>query len=115
MAITQQPSPATSIDPRTAIGELALTVADLDRSIDFYTGPLGFRLLSRVGGKETLGAGNTPLLHLTEQPGARPWPFPVCRGDRIFRHPQVNCYRATRPIGRWREHGIDHPGSAAQV
>ena len=31
-----------SIDSRTAIGELALTVADLDRSIAFYTGPLGF-------------------------------------------------------------------------
>jgi catechol 2,3-dioxygenase len=63
-----------SIDPRTAIGELALTVADLDRSIAFYTGPLGFEVLSREGHEATLGAGDRALLHLTEAPGAAPWP-----------------------------------------
>ncbi len=64
----------TSIDPRTDIGQLALTVADLDRSIAFYTGPLGFTVLSREGSEAVLGVPGTALLHLTELRGANPWP-----------------------------------------
>ena len=64
-----------SIDPRTEIGYAHLAVADLGRSLDFYTETLGFRLLSRQGGTATLGAdGETPLLLLSEEPGARPRP-----------------------------------------
>ena len=64
----------TSIDPRTVIGQVSLTVADLDRSIAFYTGPLGFTVLDREGSNATLGLPGTPLLHLVEHQGANPWP-----------------------------------------
>jgi catechol 2,3-dioxygenase len=74
MSVSFTPPRETSIDPRTEIGDLALTVADLDRSIDFYTGPLGFEVIAREGGDATLGAGGRPLLYLTELPGAKPWP-----------------------------------------
>jgi catechol 2,3-dioxygenase len=64
-----------SIDPNTRIGAAYLTVADLQRSERFYRDVLGFRELAREGDTLTLTAdGATPLLVLTEQPGARPKP-----------------------------------------
>lgn len=64
-----------SLAADTQIGDLALTVADLERSVRFYEDVLGFKLLDRSAGTATLGtAGSTPLLHLVEQPGARPMP-----------------------------------------
>ena len=38
-----------SIDPATSIGHVHLKVADLDRSLDFYCGVLGFELQARIG------------------------------------------------------------------
>lgn len=61
-----------SIHPDTQIGLVALTVADLDRSIRFYEGVLGFKLIQRRDSSAALGVGQTPLLVLAEQPGARP-------------------------------------------
>ena len=64
-----------SIDPHTNIASTHLTVADLARSEHFYTDVLGFRPLARTGSTLTLTAdGATPLLSLTEQPGAAPKP-----------------------------------------
>ncbi len=65
----------TSIHPETALGPVHLTVAELDRSLEFYRGAIGFRMARR----ETDGAvlsvdGTAPLLLLTEHPGARPKP-----------------------------------------
>jgi len=37
------------IDPRTDIGHVHLKVADLDRSLAFYCGVLGFKLMQRFG------------------------------------------------------------------
>lgn len=37
------------IDPRVRIGHVHLKVADLERSIDFYCGVLGFELMQRYG------------------------------------------------------------------
>ena len=42
MAAPDQQTPTTSIDPATEVGAVALTVADLARSLDFYTRALGF-------------------------------------------------------------------------
>lgn len=38
-----------SIDPRADIGHVHLKVADLERSLDFYCGVLGFELQARMG------------------------------------------------------------------
>jgi catechol 2,3-dioxygenase len=40
---------AEPIDPRVDIGHVHLKVADLDRSLDFYCGVLGFELQQRIG------------------------------------------------------------------
>jgi len=64
-----------SIDPNTNIASTHLTVADLARSKRFYTDVLGFRPLDRTGDTLTLTAdGATPLLSVTELPGAPPKP-----------------------------------------
>ncbi|HEX2348459.1 MAG TPA: VOC family protein [Ktedonobacterales bacterium] len=64
----------TSIDPATQVGLVSLTVANLDRSLTYYTEALGFVLLHREGQTAILGAGDAPLLTLTELPGAAYWP-----------------------------------------
>ena len=62
------------IHPATHMGPVTLAVADLARSIDFYTNVLGMKVLSQGEGKATVGAGTTPLVQLQEQPGARRQP-----------------------------------------
>lgn len=62
------------IHPATHMGPVTLAVADLARSVDFYTNVLGMKVLNEGEGKATLGAGSTPLVHLQEQPGARRQP-----------------------------------------
>lgn len=103
-----QSTPA-SIDARTVIGELALTVADLDRSIAFYTGPLGFQVLSRDGGAATLGAADRPLLHVVEQRGARPWPG---YATGLYHFAVLLPTRADlgRWLRNWLAHGYPLPG-----
>src|SRR5947199_2062563 len=63
----------TAIDPATHLGFVSLTVSDLTRSLAFYQELLGFALLQRSDGTAVLGAGDTPLLILVEDPGAAPW------------------------------------------
>ncbi len=70
----------TPIDPATTVGLLALSVADLKRSVDFYTGPIGLALLAQGEGSATLGVAGQPLLLLSERQGAAPWP----RGGRSY-------------------------------
>src|SRR3989440_5179573 len=66
----------TSIHPDTGIGLVTLRVANLDRSLSFYEGVLGFRSIERTAGKATLGTQDgTPLLELQEVPGASPQPL----------------------------------------
>ena len=52
--------------------EVTLSVADLDRSLDYYENAIGLRLNERANGGARLGAGGRDLLVLEEQPGARP-------------------------------------------
>lgn len=55
----------------TAPGQVGLIVTDLDRSIRYYTEQIGLRELRRNGGEASMGTGDRPLIHLTEQQGAR--------------------------------------------
>ncbi|MCC7176856.1 MAG: VOC family protein [Acidobacteria bacterium] len=57
------------------IGEVSLTVSDLDRSLAFYTDVLGFQVIVRAGNDASLGAGGpSPLVRLTAREGAVPRP-----------------------------------------
>ena len=58
-----------SIHPATRIGEVSLTVANLERQIAFYQQVLGFELQARTGDTARLGSGAATLLRLTEAPG----------------------------------------------
>ena len=54
------------IDPRTHIGAVHLTIADLDRSIRFYESHVGFVVQRRDQRTAWLGAGGPDLLALTQ-------------------------------------------------
>jgi catechol 2,3-dioxygenase len=55
----------------TRVGAVQLTVSDLERSLEYYTGPVGLSVLGRDGGAASLGSGGAELLELVEEPGAR--------------------------------------------
>ena len=57
-----------SIHPKTMMGHISLTVANLDNQIEFYTKAMGFKLHWKDGTKAGLGAGGNDLLLLTEEP-----------------------------------------------
>lgn len=63
-----------SIHPATHIGEVSLTVADLERQIGFYQQVLGFKLHWRKGKVAGLGGGGSDLLRLTEEPRFKRYP-----------------------------------------
>jgi catechol 2,3-dioxygenase len=61
----------------TRLGRVRLQVADLGRSLAFYEGVLGLRLLTRDDASAVLGTprdGDEPLVELHERPGASPVP-----------------------------------------
>jgi catechol 2,3-dioxygenase len=64
------------LPPETHVGRVRLQVSDLERSLAWYGQVLGMRVLSRDGGRATLGAqgGDRPLVELAERPGAAPVP-----------------------------------------
>lgn len=81
---------AASLPATTRMGAVALTVADLDRSLRFYGGQVGLELVGRDGRSASLGAGGTALLALVEEPGAAPaggyaglFHFALCVPERV--------------------------------
>ena len=62
---------STAIHPDTTIGYVHLTISNLERSLDFYQNIIGLQLHRREGNTAYLGAGQTDLLRLTEQPDAQ--------------------------------------------
>lgn len=60
----------------TRLGAVRLQVSDIERSLAFYQGTLGFRILRREEGDVVLAAqgDDTPLVELRERPGAAPVP-----------------------------------------
>ena len=59
------------IDPATWPGHVSLTVADLDRQVEFYREVIGLKLHWREGAAAGLGVGHEDLLRLTEVRSAR--------------------------------------------
>jgi hypothetical protein len=49
MTMASDDNDGAPLDPRVRIGHVHLKVADLDRSLDFYCGVLGFELMQRYG------------------------------------------------------------------
>jgi catechol 2,3-dioxygenase len=93
-----------SIDPATTVGLLSLRVADLERSLAFYTGALGFAVLERRDRAATLGADGTPLLLLAERAGARRFPHDQYSYTGLY---HFAILLPTRPdLGRWLRHWL---------
>jgi len=59
------------IAPATRMGSVELSVADLDRTIEYWQRVIGLRLLERDDGRASLGT-DTELLRFVEEPGAQP-------------------------------------------
>ena len=58
MSDATESGPSEPIDPETVVGHVHLKVAELDRSIRFYSGVLGFAVTHRMGSQAAfLGAG----------------------------------------------------------
>ena len=78
-----QSDPVSAIAPGTRIGHVHLKVADLDRSLAFYVGILGFQLTQRVGSQVAfLSAGGYHhhiALNTWESRGGKP-PAPGTTG-----------------------------------
>ena len=62
------------IDPATHMGRVALTVADLARSLDYYQSRIGLQVLDQSASHALLGVEGRELLWLQAQPGAKPFP-----------------------------------------
>ena len=54
------------------MGEVHLTVADLERSLDWYRDAIGLQVHDEEGSAARLGTGGEDLLVLREEPGVRP-------------------------------------------
>jgi catechol 2,3-dioxygenase len=103
------------IDPRVDIGHVHLKVADLQRSLDFYCGVLGFELVQRMGDSAAfISAGGYHHhigLNTWESLGGAP---PPCGSTGLFhlaiRYPD----RATLgdALRRLRDAGITLDGAA---
>lgn len=71
-----EPPPGYRLPGASRVGGVRLQVGDLERSLGFYQGVLGFELRSSEGGRAVLGArgGASPLVELHERAGAAPVP-----------------------------------------
>jgi catechol 2,3-dioxygenase len=71
-AAAQGPREHGALPDATSLGAVHLTVADLQRSLDYYRHAIGLQVLDEGDGRASLGAGTAELLVLEERPGARP-------------------------------------------
>jgi catechol 2,3-dioxygenase len=68
---TSEARVAAELSASTRLGPVHLTVATLQRSIDYYVKAVGLELLERSHGSASLGVGKRELVVLVEEPGAR--------------------------------------------
>ena len=71
LGTTTQPVHPVIAD-ETTVGAVHLTVGDLERSLDYYRTQIGLSVREQGGGEASLGTPGRELVHLVEQPGARP-------------------------------------------
>lgn len=71
MNINTQISSAISIHPATQLGQVSLTVNNLENQVRFYQQVLGFKLHWRDDHSAGLGVDGIDLLNLIEQPNAK--------------------------------------------
>jgi catechol 2,3-dioxygenase len=66
-------APGYRLPEATRLGRVSLQVSDLERSLAYYQGVLGFRAVESGGGSALLAAqgSDTPLVELHERKGAR--------------------------------------------
>jgi catechol 2,3-dioxygenase len=62
---------APEIARGTGMGAVELTVADLDRTLDYWQREIGLSVLDRGAGRASLGT-DTEVLRFVEEPGAQP-------------------------------------------
>jgi catechol 2,3-dioxygenase len=62
----------TSLPADLTLGPVHLTVADLERSLEYYRRAIGLELLGQDAAEASLGSGGAELLHLVESPRATP-------------------------------------------
>jgi catechol 2,3-dioxygenase len=61
-----------TIAPATRMGEVHLTVGDLERSLDYYRTAIGLQVLDQGAGRAVLGTSERTLLVLFEETGVPP-------------------------------------------
>lgn len=71
LGTTTEPAHAAIADHAT-VGAVHLTVADIQRSVQYYRTQIGLTALEQGAGEASLGAGGRELLRLVEHPGAGP-------------------------------------------
>lgn len=107
------------LEPRASLGWVHLTVSSLQRSLSFYEGIMGFRVLGSSGEGLLLGAGDdaSPLLILTEQEGAGrkpPWARGLYHFAVLLPSRQLLAQLALRLLRHWELQGAsDHLVSEA--
>jgi catechol 2,3-dioxygenase len=88
-----------TLPAETRMGPVELTVSDLDRSLTYYQEAIGLQVRERSNGSASLG-GDSELLVLHEQPGARPAP----RNTGLFHFALL--VPARRDLAAWLAHAI---------
>jgi catechol 2,3-dioxygenase len=69
--VVNAPEIVPEIAPETRMGAVELTVADLDRTLDYWQRQIGLRVLEHGDGRAALGT-DIPVLRFVEEPGAQP-------------------------------------------
>jgi catechol 2,3-dioxygenase len=82
----------------TTMGPVHLSVADLDRSLDYYNGTIGLETIESASGVASLGSGDRELLVLVKEPDARP----VSRNTGLYHFALLVPERVA--LARWLAH-----------